>query len=80
MGKKASQWHSGDSKKFLVLFYGGLSDRPRHPLQGATERIGGYAREPEVRPTREHHRLPPAYGRYSRRAYRAHELFLFAYR
>jgi hypothetical protein len=54
-------------------------DRPRNPLQRATERIGGYAREPEVRSTREHFRLLPAYVRYSRRAYMAHELFLIAY-
>jgi hypothetical protein len=53
---------------------------PNNALQHATGKIGGYTREPEVRSTREHHRLPPAYGRYSRRTYRAHELFLFAYR
>ena len=55
-------------------------DRPQNPLQGATEKIGGYAREPEARSTRGRFRLPPAYGRYSRRAYKARVLFLFAYR
>jgi hypothetical protein len=57
-----------------------LRSTPNNALQHATGKIGGYTREPEVRSTREHYRLPPAYGRYSRRAYRAHELFLFAYR
>ena len=52
---------------------------PQPPAGGYTEKIGGYAREPEARSTRERFRLPPAYGRYRGRAYKARALLLIAY-
>jgi hypothetical protein len=53
---------------------------PESPCRGLRRSVGGYAREPEARSTiRERFRLPPAYGRYRGRAYKARALLLIAY-
>jgi hypothetical protein len=58
---------------------GGGARTTTHPQQRATERIGGYARKPEARSTREALRISSAYGSDRTRAYEARVLYLIAF-